>query len=129
MSYRYTTVATALIILVLASACATPTPPATGELPAAAAGVTPPVPTAQPATPATQPADSAAQPAASSPQPEVPALAADLQGLDIDTFFEASYKKLLLRDPEMITQIGLNEAWGVPNDGLTDISDERVRET
>ncbi|MBN1137411.1 MAG: DUF885 family protein, partial [Anaerolineae bacterium] len=122
MSHRYTVIATILIILILVSACATPTPPATSELPTAAAAVASAMPTGQPSAPATQPA-------APAPQPDVPAIAADLQSLDIDTFFEASYKKLLLRDPEMITQIGLNEAWGVPNDGLTDISDEHVRET
>ncbi|HSJ55495.1 MAG TPA: DUF885 domain-containing protein [Anaerolineae bacterium] len=121
MSRHYTVTAIALIVLVLVSACATPAPPAT-DAPSTAAGVASAVSTAQPAAPATQPAAPASQ-------PEVPAIAMDLQGLDIDTFFEASYKKLLLRDPEMITQIGLNEAWGVPNDGLTDISDERVRET
>ena len=59
----------------------------------------------------------------------MPDIAADLQALDIDTFFEASYKKLLLRDPEALTQVGLNKTWEVNNDQLTDISDETIRET
>ncbi|MBN1135439.1 MAG: DUF885 domain-containing protein [Anaerolineae bacterium] len=103
MPYRHTAVATAIIILILVSACGTP-PPA----------VTPAPPTDSPIAGTT---------------PATPDIAADLQGLDIDAFFEASYKKLLLRDPEVITQVGLNKAWGVSNDQLTDISDEYIRET
>jgi uncharacterized protein (DUF885 family) len=110
MPHRHPAVATAIIVLILISACGTSVPAATPEPPSVAVigGITPATPSAQPA---------------------VPDIAADLQGLDIDTFFEASYKKLLLRDPELITQIGLNEVWGVGNDQLTDISDEYVRET
>ena len=110
MPYRHTAVATAIIVLILVSACGTPLPAATSVPPTGTviAGTTP---------------------AVSYTQPAVPDIAADLQGLDIDTFFEASYKKLLLRDPEAITQVGLNKVWGVSNDQLTDISDEYVRET
>jgi uncharacterized protein (DUF885 family) len=56
-------------------------------------------------------------------------LAAGLEGLDIDTFFEESFKRLLLRDPEAVTELGLAETYGVGNDQLTDISDAYVRET
>ncbi len=48
---------------------------------------------------------------------------------DIDTFFEDSYRSLLLRDPEYVTELGLAAVWGVGNDQLTDISDAYVRET
>lgn len=54
---------------------------------------------------------------------------ADLQGLNIDEFLEASYHRLLLRDPELITELGLAEAFGVGNNQLTDISDKYIRET
>lgn len=54
---------------------------------------------------------------------------ADLEGLNIDEFLEASYHRLLLRNPELITELGLAEAFGVGNDQLTDISDKYIRET
>ncbi|RLC72600.1 MAG: DUF885 domain-containing protein, partial [Chloroflexi bacterium] len=62
-------------------------------------------------------------------QPAIPGVAADLQGLDIDQFLETSYHRLLLRDPELITELGLADAFGVGNDQLTDISDAYIRET
>jgi len=117
MSYRHTVVATTIITLILVSACGTPLPAVTSVPPTG-------TPIAR-----TTPAVSNTRPAVSNTQPAVPDIAADLQGLDIDAFFEASYKKLLLRDPETITQVGLNKAWGVSNDQLTDISDEYIRET
>lgn len=110
MSYRHTAVAAAIITLILVSACGTPLPAVTSA-------------------PPTDTPIAGATPAVSSTQPPAPDIAAELRGLDIDTFFEASYKKLLLRDPETITQVGLNKTWGVSNDQLTDISDEYIRET
>jgi uncharacterized protein (DUF885 family) len=109
MSYRHTAAVAAIIALILISACGTPLP-----------AVTPAPPTDTPIAGATA--------AMSNAQPAVPDIVADLQGLDIDTFLEASYKKLLLRDPETITQVGLNKTWGVGNDQLTDISDDTIRE-
>jgi hypothetical protein len=72
MSYRHTVVATAIITLILVSACGTPLPTVTSVPPTGTpiAGTTP---------------------AVSNTQPAVPDIAADLQRLDIDTFFEASY--------------------------------------
>ena len=55
--------------------------------------------------------------------------AADLEGLPIDTFFEESYKLLLLRDPEYLTELGITELYGMGNDQLTNISDAYIRET
>lgn len=62
-------------------------------------------------------------------QPPSPDIVADLQGLDVDEFPDASYHRLLLRDPELITELGLVDTFGVGNDQLTDISDAYVRET
>lgn len=53
----------------------------------------------------------------------------DLEGLPIDAFFEESYKLLLLRDPEYLTELGIAELYGVGNDQLTNISDAYIRET
>jgi uncharacterized protein (DUF885 family) len=61
--------------------------------------------------------------------PGVDEIVADLAGLDFDAFLEASYIQLLLRDPELITELGLSERLGVGNDRLTNISDAYVRET
>jgi uncharacterized protein (DUF885 family) len=63
------------------------------------------------------------------PHPSVDEIVADLEGLDIDAFFEASYTKLLLRDPELVTELGLAETLETGNDQLTDISDAYVHET
>jgi uncharacterized protein (DUF885 family) len=56
-------------------------------------------------------------------------ISAGLKGLPIDEFFEESYKQLLLRDPEYLTELGIAESYGVGNDQLTDISDAYIRET
>lgn len=61
--------------------------------------------------------------------PSVDEIVAQLEGLDFDAFLEASYTQLLLRDPELVTELGLAEKLGVGNDRLTDISDDYVRET
>lgn len=52
-----------------------------------------------------------------------------LKGLPIDEFFEESYKQLLLRNPEYLTELGIAEVYGVGNDQLTNISDAYIRET
>ena len=52
-----------------------------------------------------------------------------LKGLPIDEFFEESYKQLLLRNPEYLTELGIAELYGVGNDQLTNISDSYIRET
>jgi uncharacterized protein (DUF885 family) len=46
-----------------------------------------------------------------------------------DEFLEESYQQLLLRDPQLVTELGLADAFGVGNDQLTDISDSYLRET
>jgi uncharacterized protein (DUF885 family) len=62
-------------------------------------------------------------------EPDYPDGVEDLQGLDLDEFFEASYINLLLRDPELVTEIGLSEEFGIGNDRLTDISSLYQSET
>ncbi len=54
---------------------------------------------------------------------------ADLEGLPIDEFFDESYKQLLLRYPERLTELGISEWFGLRNDQLNDISDKYIRET
>jgi uncharacterized protein (DUF885 family) len=72
-----------------------------------------------------------AQPPAQAPAPQlsVPEIAASLEGLPLDEFFEESYKQLLLRKPEALTQLGIAEAYGLRNDRLNDLSDAYLRET
>ncbi|MCX5976266.1 MAG: DUF885 domain-containing protein [Coprothermobacterota bacterium] len=55
-------------------------------------------------------------------------LAEGLEGLPFDAFLEESYHRLLLRDPELVTQLGMGESWGV-NGRLTDISEAYQRQT
>jgi uncharacterized protein (DUF885 family) len=54
---------------------------------------------------------------------------ANLEGLPIDRFFEESFKILLLRDPEGLTELGLGDFYGVGNGSLTDLSDAFIRQT
>ena len=53
----------------------------------------------------------------------------DLEGLPIDEFFEESYKQLLLRDPQKLTERGISKTYGLRNDQLTNMSDAYIRET
>jgi uncharacterized protein (DUF885 family) len=48
---------------------------------------------------------------------------------EFDTFVEESYRSLLIRDPEAVLTLGLSQAYGVPTDQLTNISDEYIRQT
>jgi uncharacterized protein (DUF885 family) len=52
-----------------------------------------------------------------------------LRGLPIRRFFDASYRLILLRDPEMVPSMGLAEEFGVQNDLLTPVSRGYVAET
>jgi uncharacterized protein (DUF885 family) len=56
-------------------------------------------------------------------------LAGMLEGLTLDEFFEVSYRELLLRDPEVILEVGLTDVYGVEEVELTNISDAYIRET
>ena len=53
----------------------------------------------------------------------------DLEGLPIDEFFDESYKQLLLRSPERLTELGISDWFGMRNDQLNNLSDEYIRET
>jgi uncharacterized protein (DUF885 family) len=53
----------------------------------------------------------------------------DFAGLPFDEFLEESYHQLMVRDPETITELGLDAAFGMPGDQLTNISDTHEHET
>jgi len=65
------------------------------------------------------------------PQQDVPiaAIIAFLQGLPLDAFFEESFKQLMLRDPELVTELGLADKFGVRNDRLNNLSEEYLLDT
>jgi uncharacterized protein (DUF885 family) len=52
-----------------------------------------------------------------------------LNGLDINQFFEVSFRELTLRDPDSVLELGLMEILGVEEVELTDISESYTRET
>jgi uncharacterized protein (DUF885 family) len=54
---------------------------------------------------------------------------ASLEGLAINEFFEESYRQLLLRNPEKLTEMGIAGSYGLQNDRLDNLSDAYVRET
>ncbi|MEZ4645534.1 MAG: DUF885 domain-containing protein [Chloroflexota bacterium] len=63
------------------------------------------------------------------PYPAITAIVTSLQGLPLPEFFEQSYRALLLRNPQAITEAGLVNLWQTDNNRLTDISDDYIRET
>ncbi len=150
MSLDFRQVALVLMLFLLLIGCGTDEPTATIALPAKSSTVkltntsTPP-PTEPPPTekPTAQPTATAqrtatAEPTSTpSPVPTEPAamsgavsdIVASLEGLPIDEFFEESYKQLLLRNPEYLTNVGLADAYGLRHDRLNDLSDAYVRET
>ena len=54
---------------------------------------------------------------------------AELKGLPIDQFFDDSFSLLLIRNPELLTELNLSEHFGMRNDQLNDLSDAYLRET
>jgi uncharacterized protein (DUF885 family)/metal-dependent hydrolase (beta-lactamase superfamily II) len=71
----------------------------------------------------------AAEPGSSPLPPAVDQVIASLDGLPIDQFFDASYKQLLLRNPEYLTSLRLSTEFGLRDDRLTDRSDASIRDT
>lgn len=55
--------------------------------------------------------------------PDLAQAIAGLQGLTLQEFFEASFRALLLRSPETLTEAGLAESMGRRHDQLDNISD------
>jgi uncharacterized protein (DUF885 family) len=51
------------------------------------------------------------------------------QGLSFDRFLEESWYRVMQRDPELLTELGLSQAFGMGDDQLTDISEAYKRET
>lgn len=114
-----------LIIGVLLAGCRPappPAPTATSAPPAAAIVTSPSLPPA-----AVTPAPTITPPATS--QAALSSLAVGLEGLSADAFFDESYKRLLLRNPEYVTTLGLTQLFGIGNDRLTDLSDGYQQET
>jgi len=79
------------------------------------------VPTKEPTPPPLPP---------TTPDPRTGAeIAAELEGLTLEEFFEESYKQLILRNPQTVTALGLAEDYGMRNDRLDDLSTEYILET
>jgi uncharacterized protein (DUF885 family) len=53
----------------------------------------------------------------------------NLKGLPIDEFFDKSFKHLLLRSPQSLTDLGISESYGLRNNTLDNFSDAYIRET
>jgi uncharacterized protein (DUF885 family) len=91
----------------------TPSPPPTATLTAVPTATAPP--TRVPHTP--------------TPESAVAAIVGELRGLRLEDFFEESYQRLLLRNPEYLTALGAAGSFGLRNDQLNDLSDAYIRET
>ena len=53
----------------------------------------------------------------------------NLEGIPIEEFFDASYTQLLLRNPELLTELNLSAQFGLRNDQLNNLSDAYLRDT
>jgi uncharacterized protein (DUF885 family) len=121
-------------ILFLLAACAGPMQPApTSTFSPSASTVQPTITSIPPTTesvisPTPEPTTAPLPPTTPDSRSGVE-IAASLEGLSLDEFFEESYKQLLLRSPEMITNLGLAEMYGMRNDRLDDLSISFIRET
>ena len=115
--------------LVVASAACSSEPGTSGTTlpsggPTTATSGTPP--TSAPGTTVTEPT---ATTAPSTTLPGVEVVAASLAGLPFEEFVDTSFDALLLRSPQMVTELGLAARYGLRNDRLDDRSDAFVRET
>ena len=63
------------------------------------------------------------------PGPDIEPILDSLEGLELGAFFEESFEQLGRRSPELITELGLDEALGMPGDALDNISDAYERNT
>ncbi len=90
----------------------------------------PPPPTADAGSPAPTPAPTLPPPppTAGADSPAA-ALSTELEGLDLDQFFEVSFRALAMRNPEAILAEGVADIYGLQGAQLTDISDAYTRET
>jgi len=61
--------------------------------------------------------------------PGIDAVIKSLAGLPIDTFFEESYRQILLRNPDRLFVNGLAAAYDVPNDRFANISIPYMEDT
>ncbi len=52
-----------------------------------------------------------------------------LKGLSFDLFVDSSYRELTIRTPELVTEMGLDDAYGLSGDRLNDLSEEFIKET
>lgn len=77
----------------------------------------------------TETAGSVLDPEVAAEFPQAAAIAGELQGLPLADFLDQSFAQLLMRDPEAITELGLDAVYGTTGDRLTDISDDYIRET
>ncbi|MDJ0960212.1 MAG: DUF885 domain-containing protein [Acidimicrobiia bacterium] len=98
----------ALVLAVIATACSSTTT-STSATPSSAVATT--------------------EVATEGPASSSPASAPDLGGLPFDEFLEASFARLLVRNPENLTSLGVAADYGLGNDRLNDWSPAFLEET
>ena len=62
-------------------------------------------------------------------EPSITEILAQLESINIDDFFEESYRQLQLRDPDQLFLDGLADDYGLPNDRFSDLSADYLRDT
>lgn len=69
------------------------------------------------------------EPSLERPEPPVDRVLAGLEGLPFDAFLDASFKAQLVRDPELVSELGLSPALGLDDAWLTDLSEPFAADT
>ena len=67
--------------------------------------------------------------ASSHPEGDIQDILTALRGLQFDEFVDASYKQILLRNPEMVTSMGLSQMLGIRDNQLDNICYAYIDET
>ena len=87
------------------------------------------VPSSQPAEPQAVEPDPTSSGKTGIEASSIDKIVASLEDLPLNLFFEESFKQLVLRYPETITEEGLDKIFGTGNNQLNNLSDSYIRET
>jgi uncharacterized protein (DUF885 family) len=63
------------------------------------------------------------------PDSSIDEIISNLEGLPIEEFFDASFSQLLLREPELLTELNMSAQFGIRNDQLNNLSDAYLKDT
>lgn len=122
--FRLSRIITFTLLLILLTACQQ-SPEA---IPTLTPTQAPSIPT-ETILPSPTEAPASVQPTATIVSTQIESSTGHLSGLSFDDFIVESFDMLLLRNPELVTEMGLTSHYGLSEDRLTDHSDAYIQET